>query len=196
MLTCRIPKRGLVEVEFSSLEIDVREPANKYDIPYVEIYEEGVSVKINDDEPSTFGENFAGHKYNAAEAFESIVIAYINGNTEVEWIEVPEVIQEFKNKFFIPSGLTIAGREVPEKILSSRGDILTLHLASDGFTSEYKEKHPDYPKEYKGNTAYTNEFGTYALIDEKGNVVTDIEAFYFSGIMQMEEDENIVFSID
>lgn len=193
-LTCKTVK-GLIRITFENLEMQIVEPKKNFDVPHIEMDEENVAVYIDEVKQETFGENFAGHKYSAAEVFEGIVIDYLNNNTSIDWIEVPELIREFKKNFFEPTGLVIAGRDVPKRIIEHGygGNILTLHFASDGFTEEYKAKTPDYPKDYNGNTAYTDEYGTYALLDAEGNVITDIEAFFESGIASMWEADNIVF---
>ena len=192
---CCTTSKGIVRITFENLKMRIVEPEKTIDVPYIEMDEENVTVYIDEVKQGTFGENFAGHKYNSAEVFEGIVIDYLNNNTSVDWIEIPECIREFKKEFFEPTGLVIAGRDVPKRIIEHGygGNILTLHFASDGFTEEYKAKTPDYPKGYNGNTAYTDEYGTYALLDAEGSVITDIEAFYESGISSMWEADNIVF---
>ena len=193
-LVCNTVK-GVIRFEFENLEMQVIEPKRDFDVPYLEIEEENVTVYIDNIKQETFGESFSGYKYNANEALESTVIEFLNNNTSVEWIEVPECIRKFKEDFFESSGLVVAGREVPQKIIEhgyGGGKILTLHLASDGFSAEYKVQNPD-SKDYDGTTAYTDWDGTCALLDAKGNVITDIEEFYESGIASMLKNEHIVF---
>ncbi len=180
---------------FENLEMQIVEPEKSFDVPYIEMDEENVTVYIDEVKQGAFGENFAGHKYNAAEVFEGLVVDYLNNNTSIDWIDVPETLRDFKKTFFEPTGLVIAGRDVPKRIIEHGygGNILTLHFASDGFTEDYKAKNPDCSKDYNGSTAYTDEYGTYALLDAEGSVITDIEAFYESGIASMWEEDNIVF---
>ena len=196
-LICK-SKKGLIKATFDNLEMKIVEPEKNYDVPYLEMDEDNVVVYIDDVKQNNFGESFAGHRYNATEAFESLVIDYLNNNTSIDWIEIPELIREFKKRFFEPTGLVISGRDVPKRIIEHGygRNILTLHFASDGFSDEYKAKNPNCSELYAGITAYTEEFGSYALLDDEGNVVTDIEAFYDNGLYQMWEDDNIIFGKD
>lgn len=188
VLVCKISKKGLVKITFENLELKI-EPKNN--VLYID--EENVSVYIDNVKQETFGENFIGHKYSAEEVLQGLVIDYINNNTSIEWIEVPDSIREFKESFFEPTGIVIAGRDVPKKIVQHGGNILTLNYASDGFSETYKAENPGYPKDYNGSAAYTTDGDYFALLDAEGNVVTDIEAFYESGISEMWEKDNIVF---
>lgn len=189
VLVCKISKKELVKITFENLELKI-EPKNN--VLYID--EENVSVYIDNVKREAFGENFAGHQYSAEEVLQGLVIDYINNNTSIEWIEVPDSIRKFKESFFEPTGIVIAGRDVPKKIIKHGfgGNILTLHHASDGFSEAYKTENPGYPKDYNGSTAYTD--GDYfALLDAEGSVISDIEAFYESGISEMWEKDNIVY---
>jgi len=191
VLICKISKKGLVKITFENLELKI-EPKNN--VLYID--EENVSVYIDNVKQETFGENFIGHKYCAEEVLEGIVVDYLNNNTSIEMIEVPDRIRKFKESFFEPTGIVIAGRDVPKKIVQHGfgGNVLTLNYASDGFSEAYKAENPGYPKDYNGITAYADADGDYfTLLDAEGNVVTDIEAFYESGISEMWEKDNIVF---
>ena len=186
-LVCKTKTKGLIKITFEDFAIEARESR-------IDMDEENVIVYIDDVKQETFGKNFAGHQYSAEEVLEGLVVDYLNNNISIEWIEVPECIRKFKDKFFEPTGLVIAGRDVPQKIIKHGfgGNILTLHHASDGFSEAYKAENPGYPKDYNGSTAYAD--GDYfALLDAEGSVISDIEVFYESGISEMWEKDNIVF---
>ena len=185
VLVCKT-ERGLLKIIFEDFKIEDR--GSK-----IEIDEENASVYIDNVKQEAFGENFAGHQYSAEEVLEELVVDYLNNNTSIEWIEVPDRIRKFKESFFEPTGIVIAGRDVPKKIIKHGfgGNVLTLSFASDGFSEAYKAENPD-SKDYNGSAAYTDG-DHFALLDAEGSVISDIEAFYESGISEMWEKDNIVF---
>lgn len=157
---------------------------------WVEIDADNIRVLIDGEEKETYGENFAGHKYDAADVFTSIIEAYISCNDAVEYIEVPEEVKVAKVSFC--DELLVGDRIVPKRIIHNR-DILDLKAVSNGYSKTYKSKNPDCSEKYKGCAVYLNENGGSVLTDELGAIITDIEAFWMSGVLQINKEDNIVF---
>lgn len=158
---------------------------------WVNIDADNIRVLVDGEEKETYGDSFAGHKFYAADVFASIVEGYINSNNSVEFIEVPEEVKMAKALFW--DDIELEGRLVPRRIIYNR-DILELQAASNGFSDNYKAKNPHYSKKYKGEAVYLNiDLEKFVLTDSQNAVLTDVENFWISGVLQIAKKDNIVY---
>ena len=177
-----------IEMECSNLKIELIKPEKYYTSETIEIDFDDLEVKDNGEVKDNFGEAFNGYKFHGNDVLESVVCDYLNNNTRTEFVEVPNVLKQAKDKLF-ELCLVIAGREIPKKLYRPNGDVLNIVAATDGL----KEPVPEL-SEYYGNISYVNDMdGSFVLTDARGDVVTDIESFWLSGMLDMYRDEHIVY---
>lgn len=136
-----------------------------------------LTLLLDNEKPASYGENFVGHKYCAEEIFAGIVESYLGNDQSVTWVEVPDKLNDLKNSF-THTALTVNGRDIPSKLIHS-GNIMGLI----GVTKD-------------GTSFYTNIDGQFAMVAPEGRIVTDIEAFFDSGIYSSIEDEVFVYSTE
>ncbi len=179
-----ITPKGEITITFDNFKFEVIEPKNNWDTPSVYIDADNIQVKLNGSEQENFGESFAGHRYTIYDVFESTITAYINNNTAFQWVEIPDEVKNEKNKFF-SSRFTVNGREVPDRFIYG-AYIVDLKILSDG------SKNPNY----YGNAAYTDFDGNFILTDHQGNILTDMEVFWLSGVEQIWKKDNIIYGKD
>ena len=177
-----------IEMEFSNLKIELVEPENNYTSETIEIDFDGLEVKDNGEVKDNFGEAFNGYKFHGSDVLEAVVCDYINNNTGTKFIEVPDVLKQAKAELF-ESCLVINDREIPKKLYRPSGNVLEIVAATDGLKEPNSEA-----ADYHGNISYVNSMdGSFVLTDAQGDVVTDMEAFWLSGTLDMYRNEHVVY---
>ncbi len=156
----------LYDIRFDSLSIDRNEGIDA----------ENVLIMENGKKMTSFGENFAGHRYNANEVLEFAIAAYLNNNEMYKFVEIPEEIVK-------------AGKKMTEYAVDLNGHRYTKTLYNSWLNEIPLQMVTDL------GAVYDNGEGC-AYLDEKGNVVTDIEAFMLSAAVDMYKNAEILYITD
>lgn len=115
-----------------------------------------------------------GKPISANELFSDAVMAYLNDDEQVIFIEVCSEIRDWKNRF--QSYTYYAGaRSIPNLAVNRWGEIAELEAVSEG-----------------GNAYYGSAEATL-LLSGRGQVLTDIDAFYIQSLADEYEKNSLVY---
>lgn len=138
---------------------------------------EDVSVYKNGKKTTDLNESFAGHKYTPSDVLESVICAYINNDNTCNFVEIPTKIRNMKRKLDSPF-MNLYKRDIPKyyrKDNLETANPYVVQMITDQIV------------------VYSNMEDFIVCDTEKGSVITDIDAFATSAIVQSYKKDQIYY---
>lgn len=165
---------NILKFETGNMQYDISYENLEFNSKTNDFSADNVTVSCNGIQVTNFGESFAGYRYEAEDILRMAILAHINTDRTYEFINIPDNIKKIGSQL-CQSFLKVKTRDVPQIYYDYCFDPLKVILITSS------------------GAAYIGDDGQCALVNKDGRLITDIEAFFVSGVMQLVEEDEIIF---